>query len=370
MSDSKRKILILIESLDSGDAAKALSTLVQYIDKTTYDVTVCSINAGGQYEALIKENVNYKAVLTSAGGMKRNLVYRNLPMSMVYKFFIPQGSDVEIAYSEGFATKLLSSSTNKKAKKYAWVHTDLNKNHWTQDVFSELKEEIDVYNRFDKVIGISNLICEAFRKAIPGVKPPVETIYNPIDSLSVRLKSLNASNDNETPVKTRLVAQGRLESQNEYARLLRIVNRLIGEGYDIGLWVFGDGPERGILDHYIRDNNLQERIKLFGAHPNPYRYMVQCDLFISSSYNSSVVKALILGLPVIATESRELKELLKNGECGYFVQNNETALYEGIKKLLDNPDLLQQYRQKGEARGWDFDIEALMVPYENLFQAN
>ena len=116
MSNSKRKILFLIESLDSGDAGKALSTLVQYIDKTTYDVTVCSINAGGQYESIIRENVNYKAILTGEGGMKHKMVYKNLPMSMVYKFYVPQGSDVEIAYSEGFATKLLSCSSNKKAK--------------------------------------------------------------------------------------------------------------------------------------------------------------------------------------------------------------------------------------------------------------
>jgi hypothetical protein len=30
--------------------------------------------------------------------------------------------------------------------------------------------------------------------------------------------------------------------------------------------------------------------------------------------------------------------------------------------------MLEQYKQKGEARGWDFDIEALMVPVENLLQ--
>ncbi|MBR1668769.1 MAG: glycosyltransferase [Bacteroidaceae bacterium] len=366
MSNSKRKILFLIESLDSGDAGKALSTLVQYIDKTTYDVTVCSINAGGQYESIIRENVNYKAILTGEGGMKHKMVYKNLPMSMVYKFYVPQGSDVEIAYSEGFATKLLSCSSNKKAKKYAWIHTDLHKNHWTREVFSDIKEETDVYNRFDKVLGPTNLLCEAFKKEFPNVKKPVETVYDPIDSLSVRLKSLNASNDNEAPVKYRLVAQGRLESRNEYGRLLRIVNRLVKESYDIGLWIFGDGSERGILDHYVKENNLQDRVKLFGAHPNPYRYTIQGNLFICSSFSSSVIKALILGLPVIATDSPELQELLKNGECGYIVPNNETALYEGIKKLLDDPQLLAQYRQKGEARGWDFDIEALMVPYENL----
>lgn len=369
MSDSIRKILFLVDSLDAGDAGKALSVLVQYIDKTKFDVTVCAINGGGQYEAIIKENVNYKAILTSPEGFKRQMIYRNLPLSMVYKFYVPQGNDVEIAYSEGFATKLLSRASKGKAKRYAWVHTDLSKNHWTSDYFSSVKEEAEAYNKFDKVIGITNLITEAFKKQFPDVKVPVDTIYNPIDSLSVRLKSMNASAAHENPVKIRLISQGRLEPQYQYGRLLRVVNKLIKEGYDLGLWVFGEGVERVILERYVQENDLQTRVKLFGAHPNPYRFMIQCNLFVCSAYSSSVVKALILGLPVIATETSELKELLKNGECGLITPNTEDALYKGIKRLLDDSDLLNQYQQRGEARGWDFDIEALMVPYETLFQA-
>lgn len=368
MSNSKRKVLFLVESLEGGEASKALSTLVQYIDKTKFDVTVCSINGGGQYESIIRENVAYKAILSSTSGMKRKMVYKNLPLSLVYKMYVPQGNDVEIAYNEGFATKLLSRASSK-AKKYAWIHTDLNRNHWTREVFDSVKEETEAYNHFDKIIGITDLICAAYKKQFPDVKKPIETIYNPIDSLSVRLKSLNASNENEDNVKIRLVTQGRLEAQHEYGRLLRVVHRLIKEGYDTGLWVFGDGSERGILDHYITENNLQDRIKLFGAHPNPYRYMVRGSLFVCSSYSSAVIKALILGLPVIATETPELRELLKNGECALITANNETAFYDGIKKLLDDPALLKLYRQKGEARGWDFDIEALMVPLENLLGA-
>ena len=81
-----------------------------------------------------------------------------------------------------------------------------------------------------------------------------------------------------------------------------------------------------------------------------------------------MVKALILGLPVVATETPELKELLKNGESALITANTEDSLYAGIKKLLDDPQMQEQYKQKGEARGWDFDIEALMVPVENLLQ--
>ena len=332
MSDSKRKILFLVETLDSGDAGKALSVLVQYIDKTKYDVTVCAINGGGQYEPIIKENVNYKAILTNPEGLKRTMVYRNLPLSWVYKFYVPQGNDVEIAYSEGFAMKLLSHASKGKTKRYAWVHTDLSKNHWTSDFFGSIKEEAEAYNKFDKVLGVTELITAAFKKQFPDVKVPVETVYDPIDSLSVRLKSLNASNPDENPV-------------------------------------FGDGVERVVLERYIQENDLQTKVKLFGAHPNPYRFMVQGQLFVCSAYHSSVMKALILGMPVVATETPELKEILKNGECGLMTSNTEDALYKGIKSLLDDPNLLAQYQQKGEARGWDFDIEALLVPYENLLGA-
>jgi hypothetical protein len=59
MSNLKQKVLFLIENLDDNRAAQPLSIIVQYIDKTKFDVTVCAINAGGQYESVIKENANY-----------------------------------------------------------------------------------------------------------------------------------------------------------------------------------------------------------------------------------------------------------------------------------------------------------------------
>ena len=113
MSNLKQRVLFLIENLDDNKAAKPLSIVVQYIDKSKFDVTVCAINAGGQYESVIKENANYEAILTPSSSLKRKMVYKNLPMSLVYKFYVPGGYDVEVACSEGFATKLLSCSSNK-----------------------------------------------------------------------------------------------------------------------------------------------------------------------------------------------------------------------------------------------------------------
>ena len=134
----RMKVLFLIESLAGGGAEKVLSTLVQNIDKRKFDVTVCVISGGGKYENEVKSCCKYKALLplsvTPLGKVlyyvKHHLIYKWLPIWSVYMLFVPKGYDVEVAFVEGFATKLLSASSNKK--KIAWVHTDLKKQRLIQ----------------------------------------------------------------------------------------------------------------------------------------------------------------------------------------------------------------------------------------------
>lgn len=377
--EMKRRVLFLIESLAGGGAEKVLTTLVQHIDKDKFDVTVCAISGGGKYEETVREVVNYHAILREpidgtllnkfVYTLKHHLVYKWLPLSWAYRLFVPQFNDVEIAYVEGFTTRLLSHSTNRKAKKYAWVHIDLYENHWTSSVYKSLQEEVSSYNQYTKILGVANTVVEAFQKRFSGVTTPIETIYNPIDSNAI----LSQSKAPIAELKGRgicLVSIGRLESQKGYTRLLRIVKKLIGEGTDISLWILGDGTEKGVLDQYINDNQLQGKVKLLGFQTNPYRYLVRGDLFVCSSlsegYSTSVTEALILGLPVITTDCSGMAELLKDGECGVITDNSEEALYGGLKKMLTDSELLDFYKNKAIERGRDFQMVSLMKPIEAL----
>ena len=48
-------------------------------------------------------------------------------------------------------------------------------------------------------------------------------------------------------------------------------------------------------------------------------------------------------------------ELLgKHDEYGIVTENDEDALYEGIKRLLDDPERLIYYRKQAQIRGKDF----------------
>ena len=52
------------------------------------------------------------------------------PTELYEYFFKGDEYDVEIAFLEGIATKIISGSTNKSSKKIAWVHTDLVEHPW------------------------------------------------------------------------------------------------------------------------------------------------------------------------------------------------------------------------------------------------
>lgn len=379
----KRKILFLIESLAGGGAEKVLTTLIQHIDRERFEVMVCAISGGGLYEKQIQNHAKYEAILkvpsekcvikTLCYRIKHHLVYKWLPLSWVYGLFLPHGSDVEIAYVEGFATKLLSHSTNRKARKYAWIHTDLCHNHWTASVYATLQEEAKVYKSFDKIVGVSHTVIKAFRTEFPNIDVSRQVIYNPINSRKILSKAKERNDDTGISNGIKLVAVGRLEPQKAYGRLLHIVKNLREEGISSELWILGEGSERKMLEEYIIQYQLGDAVRLLGFQSNPYKYLAKGDLFICSSlaegYSTAVTEALILGIPVITTDCSGMDELLKDGACGVITENSEQALYEGLKKLVCDVDLLKYYKERALERGKEFQIEALMKPIETLLMA-
>ena len=62
-----------------------------------------------------------------------------------------------------------------------------------------------------------------------------------------------------------------------------------------------------------------------------------------------------------------MKEMLgENNEWGIVTENNEDALYQGIKKLLDDPALLTHYKEKAAQRGKDFSTEETVKAVEKM----
>ena len=74
-----------------------------------------------------------------------------------------------------------------------------------------------------------------------------------------------------------------------------------------------------------------------------------------------------MGTPVCTVEVSGMKELLgEHNEYGLVTENGETALYEGLRRLLDDPALLAHYREMAALRGREFSTRETVCAVEEM----
>ena len=317
----------MINGLYGGGAENILQTILQQLDQTKYDITLYGVINENFDSNIYPSYIKYKSVFNGIIDQSKNhfiiklknkiklLIYNNLPASIFYKLFIRGTYDVEVAFIEGYSTKIISGS-NQKSKKIAWVHTNLVTNHWTPIAYKNLKEEKECYKRFNHIVSVSQSVQEAFSQKF-GINEQLTVKYNPVDREAIILKSKETINSSHSK-KIRLVTVGRLEHQKGYDRLLNVALKLKQEGLNFELWILGEGRQHSELKTFIQEHQLEETVSLLGFQANPYKYIAASHVFVCSSrsegFSTVVTEALILGKPVVATNCSGMKELL--GDIG------------------------------------------------------
>lgn len=374
----KKRILFVIESLSGGGAEKVLSVIVKYFNYEKYDVTVCPIVDTGVYCDEVKKYTNHYIPIISYHGnfisrfwnrIKYKLIYSILPLKWVYKWFLPQNSDVEIAFCEGFLTKLLSCA-DSKSKKIAWIHTDLKYNPWPLElgIYKNVTEEHYAYAVFDKIVCVSQTVHQSFCELF-GLDDKAITIYNPIDVDDIRQKAGQKRIKNDKEI--HIISVGRLVPQKGYDRLLKVVRDLHDKGNPVKLKILGEGLERDTLEVFIESNDMSSYVSIPGFSDNPYQQISESDIFVCSSraegFSLVIAEAMVLGIPIVSTYCSGPNEILENGKCGVLAENSEEGLYIGLKSALNNMAKMNDYVVVARERIKDFLPQLIIRQIEILF---
>lgn len=345
------KVLFLINTLLGGGAEKVLVDFVNNLPADKYDVTVQTIDNAGGYIDKLNKNIHYRTINKKKGLFRKiflHLLTFNLSAKWIYKTFVKLDYDVEIAFLEGLPTKIIAASTNDKAKKIAWVHTDVLNFFDSSMVYKNEEENKKAYQRFDKIACVSEDGKQKFMERFGDFGDKVEAVYNIILDDEIRKKGSEKLDGvkHDYPI---VVSCGRLCEQKGFDRLLRIHEKLIEEGIKHYLWIVGEGELRPQFENFITENHLADTVTLCGFQSNPYKYMQNADLFVCSSvaegYSTVVTEAVVLGIPVLSTDVAGAHEPKETPRCYKVVDNNEESLYEALKLMLTSPDELERARQ-------------------------
>jgi glycosyltransferase involved in cell wall biosynthesis len=279
--------------------------------------------------------------------------------------------DIVVSYLEGPTTHILSGCPYKDTKKVAWVHTGIENAKQIYVGFTSGEAAIRGYEAFDRIVFVSQTAKQRFEDATGHTFSSECVHYNVVDA-KVILSSAKEPADDVSFFETEfnIVSTGKLVSLKGYDRLAEIHNRLIREGYRCHTYILGTGPEKKNLEAYLAKEGLNDSFTLVGFRDNPYKYVSKADLFVCSSrregFSTAVSEALVLGIPVVSTDCSGARELLGDNEYGLVTENDEEALYQGIKRLLDDPALLAHYREKARIRGKAFDPEKTVIAVEKM----
>ena len=133
----------------------------------------------------------------------------------------------------------------------------------------------------------------------------------------------------------KLISVGRLVDQKDHMTLLRALKELI-KYRKAKLLLIGSGKNENKIQTFIRDNKLNNFVKLINFNPNPFPYIRLSDVFIlTSKYEGNpniLLEAAILKKLIISTDcSTGPKEILQNGKGGFLVKVGD---YNKIVNIL------------------------------------
>lgn len=364
------KILFFIHNMEDGGAQKVLTHLVNNMDPEKFDITVTALFGGGVNEQLLRSHVRYRTVFPRPfPGNSR--IQKLFSPELLHRFCVRESYDIEVSYLEGVSARIISGCRDKHTKLACWIHSTLHSAQDGASCFRNVEESRRYYGRFRRIICVSQWTQQAFREALPNVSR-VDVLYNTVESDDILVKAHEeADRMKSVPGEIRLISVGSMKPVKGYDRLIRIHDRLRRAGYPAHTYLLGQGPDLGQLRRQAADCGQADSITFLGFDANPYRYIQNSDLFICSShsegFSTAVTEALIVGTPVCTVEVSGMKEMLgENNEWGIVTENSEEALYQGIKRLLDDPALLAHYKEKALERGKTFSTENTVKAVEDM----
>lgn len=339
----------------SDGTVRALIGMVNHMDTDKYDITIKPLyRCDRRLESELKSGIKLEKCF---GFYFRGFskIAKLIPVSWLYKKFIGNKYDVEIAYQSDLPTILVGNSMNENAVHIAWMH---GYELWPKE-----------YKRMDKVICVSKSCADRAKNEM-GDDINVTYRYNLVDDSVIKQKATEKADisTNASPI---FATVGRLSPEKGYTRLLNICGELRDEGYNFHLLLIGGGPEEERLRQLVKEKNLEKYVTMPGATPNPHKYTSQADVFVCSSfsegYSTACTEAAILGVPIITTCVSGGAEIIDECECGLLTSLDDSDLKSAMCRAIECPDMVESWKATMKRTSVGFEMASRAKQMEQLF---
>ena len=165
------------------------------------------------------------------------------------------------------------------------------------------------------------------------------------------------------PGQQMILSVGELILRKNYKTAIDVIAKLNTK--QIRYYICGQGMLRSEIEEYAKSQGVGDSVVFLGYRRDIPRICSCADVFLHTSHQEglpvAVMEAMACGTPIVASRIRGNVDLIDGGVNGFLCDPQDAdGFAEKIRKILDNPDLAEEFRKNGlqKIKGFDKRIVA------------
>lgn len=167
-----------------------------------------------------------------------------------------------------------------------------------------------------------------------------------------------------------LISAGELNSNKNQEVIIKALSQI--KDKNVHYLICGVGPKENELRNLVKDIKLENNVHFLGFRKDVLELMKASDIFVMPSYREglsrSIMEALVIGLPVIASNIRGNTDLIKNGVNGYLTDpNNFEEIKFNIEKLKQDNKIYKKISNNNRINSITYDIKNIKKCMKDIY---
>ena len=335
----KTKILFLVNHFTMGGVQKANIRMINYIDKTKFEVHVLYV-----LEGMLMDELTDNIKISKLGSVLKLKSMVNFKYILKIVKYVKQ-NNIEIIHTIDSVLYVVGSTaahfTNIKhirtQPNFIRRHEKLNSKTLKITPFEKWTDKFITYN-----------YASAEDLKLAGVeKEKIETIYGfnghdeflnyePISNIK---EEFTIPNNNKI-----IIAMHRMVPNKGYETFIDMIPHIIKEFDKVTFLLVGDGPLRKEFENRVQNLGVSEYVRFTGFQKNIANIVKQIDFGVYPLADTAAMGAVIrAGKVLITKKDSSMDEYIIHGETGYLVPEDKPETYaEYALKLLKDSQLLAE----------------------------
>jgi glycosyltransferase involved in cell wall biosynthesis len=295
------------------------------------------------------------------------------------------------------------------------VHNSLNKNYSNAAAFGRTKRLLArwLYSRADRIIGVSNDICEELANDYDVNRYRLGVIENPIDIERIKKLSKAQLYDwrDELLKQDYLVNVASLTEQKNHELLIHVYSRVVRQFPGLKLVLVGKGEKESEirclcnklgLDIYgggerSRSVICSSQVFFLGFQENPYPFIENSRLFVMTSHWEgmpiTLLESMALGKPIVISDcSSSVRRVMGDKLCnviddaekfcertkyGYLMRQNNLVNYSefildawvnAISELLLDNNYYSNCSRAASLKSKEYDVDKIVKKWDEMIR--